>query len=197
MLKFIVLFVLALEAQPQLQSGRPAGPPCRSYSFRSEVQQGEEFSRIFAETLVFRLVPIRNPEAMPGWNIEVNPVSDTTKDWSILATPPYHFDNDRYLDTSYGKTAAESVAKTPRLFGFAPNEEAEAQLERAYDRWRSGPSVPESDAGSRALTSIDKGTGELRILRARTRKPDNRFPYGVIESLQFEVRLCVPGVAAR
>jgi len=72
--------------------------------------------------MLFRL----NPEqAAGGWFIEVvpkNPSADSSLEYVWVVTPPYHFGNQRYLDTSYGIPAREAVKKSPREFNFVLDE---------------------------------------------------------------------------
>ena len=56
-----------------------------------------------------------------GWGIEIRKkgdVADPPDDYVSVATPPYHYFNQRYLSTAYGYTAKEAVALSPRQFYF-------------------------------------------------------------------------------
>jgi len=101
---------------------RQRNSACLRISFEGEVAGGQLFTREFGVDMLFRL----NPEqAAGGWFIEVvpkNPSADSSLEYVWVVTPPYHFGNQRYLDTSYGIPAREAVKKSPREFNFVLDE---------------------------------------------------------------------------
>lgn len=181
---------------------RPEAVRCESLT--GEVEAGETFERAFGDGLLFRLAPNRNaPPNPPGWTIEVRAAPDGEHDFVWAATPPYHFDNPRYLDTSYGRSAAEAVARDVRTFGFATSEADHEVLAEAAGFLASSrppdmsPRAHEAARDSlRALwsTAMDSvGRGELRITDATVSDPETHPPGGRIERLAFEVKLCPEG----
>ncbi|MBI2204791.1 MAG: hypothetical protein HYU41_13155 [Candidatus Rokubacteria bacterium] len=104
-------------------------PPATTATFTASVRHGEAFERTFGRNLVFRLAPSRDP-SIPGWTIEVRARGDANpeRELSWLVTPPYRSWNPRYLDLSYGRSAGEAVALTPREFAYLTDV---ADFERA------------------------------------------------------------------
>jgi len=95
---------------------------CAETRIFGHVSRGDKFDVSITDDLRFRLVPseVRNPE---GWTIQViGP--DPSRDYLMIATPPYRFGNPRYLDTSYGTTAEAALAWSPRTFQFVLNAAA-------------------------------------------------------------------------
>src|SRR5262245_4053882 len=82
-----------------------------------EVSFGETFEREFGPRHVFRLTPGSDPQT-PGWTIEVRPKMETRQEveLSSLVTPPYRFFNHRYIEVSYGYSAAQIVGMSEREF---------------------------------------------------------------------------------
>jgi hypothetical protein len=174
---------------------------CIHITFNGEVSAGKNFDRPFGP-LRFRL---NSEEALSGWWIEVVPAEDANSrndEYVWVVTPPYHFSNVRYMDTSYGMPAADSVKESPRDFNFVLNQQ---QFHRAADlvdlAVSSHPlsehkSEAEFDKESQdaiaALESLPIGKGRLQILDSRIDGSAGQDGLGAIEWLKFRVELHVP-----
>jgi hypothetical protein len=174
---------------------------CIHITFSGEVSADKNFDRPFG-TLRFRL---NSEEASAGWWIEVVPAEGThagNDEYVWPVTPPYHFGNVRYLDTSYGTPAADAVAESPRDFNFVLDQE---QFHRAADLVNiAAYSHPvnlessdvefdkESQDAIATLESMSIGKGCLQILDSRVDSSAGQDGLGAIEWLRFRVELHVP-----
>src|SRR5690348_4346832 len=93
-------------------------PPLK---FSGEVSEGQTFRKSLGHGLDFVLAPTTEPE-ITGWTVKVSPrdkpLDPECADFLWVVTPPYRFQNARYLDTSYRTTAQEAVRWSPREFSF-------------------------------------------------------------------------------
>jgi hypothetical protein len=174
---------------------------CMSISFVGEIKANHNFDREIGK-LRFRL---NSQNASFGWNIEVIPAVETNSQdseyvWPV--TPPYHFGNVRYLDTSYGIRAEAAVKMSPRDFNFVLDQ---AQFNRAADlvnlavnsrplnEHKSQADLDrESNDALNALESLPVGKGRFKILDSGTNKSGGSNGLGTIEWLKFSVELHVP-----
>ena len=82
-----------------------------------------------------------------------------------MVTPPYRFQNARYLDTSYGTTAQVAVRTSPREFSFVLNcadfKTERERLERVL--WPYTYSKKDVDEALAKLGSSPVGKGRLWI----------------------------------
>lgn len=173
---------------------------CIHITFSGEVFADKNFDRPFGP-LLFRL---NSEQALAGWWIEVVPTESDSVEveyvWAV--TPPYHFDNARYLDTSYGTRAEDSVKDSPRDFNFVLDQEqfhrAEVLLNTAaYSRplsdERSDAELDQESQNALAvLESMSIGKGRLQILDSRVDRSAGQDGFGAIEWLKFRVELHVP-----
>jgi hypothetical protein len=176
--------------------------PCLRLSFAGEVPSGEKFERKFGGKLLFRLNPAN---ASYGWTIEVVPeIQDqpAEREYVWVVTPPYHFNNVRYLDTAYGTSSEEAVRESPRDFNFVLNEQ---QFNRAADlvdlaissHPLSDHRTPEelgkeSENAIRDLKAFSVSKGRVTILDSRVNPTGGDKDLGSIEWLKFKVELQVP-----
>jgi hypothetical protein len=109
-----------------------------------------------------------------------------------FATPPFHFENDSYLDTSHGRTAAEAVANGTRVFNFAMTPGDNARLRAGVDELLHADSESAMRIAEATVNSIRTGRGTLSIVKARVTPVSEIHTFGTIESLDFRVELCVP-----
>jgi len=174
---------------------------CIHIVFSGEVSADKNFDRPFGP-LRFRL---NSQEGSSGWWIEVAPAMEANSGndeyvWPV--TPPYHFGNVRYLDTSYGTRAEDAVKESPRDFNFVLDQQ---QFHRAADLVNLGvnshplsenKSEVEFDQESQnalgALESMSIGKGRLQILDSRVDSSAGQDGLGAIEWLKFHVELHVP-----
>ena len=173
---------------------------CIHIAFSGEVSAGKNFDLLFGP-LRFRL---NSEQALAGWWIEVVPAESSSEDaeYVWVVTPPYHFGNSRYLDTSYGTRAEDSVKETPRDFNFVLDQQ---QFHRAADLVNLGVSSraaseekseaefeQESQNALAVLESMPIGNGRLQILDSRVDRSAGQDGLGAIEWLKFHVELHVP-----
>lgn len=197
-----LIFGLASGAFAMLASRVPTARPAPAAArvqeceptIRGGVVRDQDFEHAFADGLVFRLAAMRSSPPNPeGWRIEVRPRAFPEHEYSYYVSPPLRFWNPRYIDTSYGYTAARAVEHDVREFRFLTNEEDFALARRAVEvvLWPGNYSDAEYDAAVRGLGELAKGRGTLRILDAELSPATNERPLGAIERLQFEVELCL------
>jgi hypothetical protein len=165
--------------------------PARRTAFGGAVRAGEVFEHDVGAGLVFRLAP--TPDAQPGWTIEVRARGDTDPQRELpwLATPPYRGWNPRYIDASYGVTAAETVARRAREFGFVADLTRWSEANEAAQLllWPDRATAAELDAARRRLASVAPGRGRLVIRSARLGRGSDGAER--IETLAFNVELCL------
>ena len=171
--------------------GRQACEP----PIRGAVIRAHDFEQAFVDGLVFRLAAMGNSPPNPqDWTIEVRPGAFPDHEYSYYASPPFRFWNPRYIGTSYGYSAVRAVEHDVREFQFLTNEEDYHRAREAMEvvLWPGNYSRSEYDAAARALGSLAKGRGSLRILNSRLAPPTSERPLGTVERLEFEVTLCLP-----
>lgn len=165
--------------------------PARRTAFGGAVRAGEIFEQPFGAGLVFRLVPARDRE--PGWTIEVRARDDVDpeRELSWLATPPLRGWNPRYVDTSYGMSAGETVARAIREFGFVPDVARWPVAHEAVRRllWPGSATDAELDAARGRLDGVATGRGRFVIRSVRLARASDGTER--IETLAFNVELCV------
>jgi hypothetical protein len=213
-MSFLVFILLVLPLQSlQAQNSTPADIVCGTINteftegrcihitFSGEVSADKNFDRPFGP-LRFRL---NSQEALSGWRIEIVPAEEPKSEnaeYVWVVTPPYHFGNVRYLDTSYGTPAEDSVKESPRDFYFVLNQQ---QFHRATGLVNLGVSShplsehkpeaeldKESQDAIAALESLPIGKGRLQILDSRVDSSAGQDGLGAIEWLKFCVELHVP-----
>ena len=180
----------------------PPNPACLRLSFEGEVSAEQSFLREFGGGLIFRL---NHEVAAGGWFIEVVPkgaASNANQEYVWVVTPPYHFGNARYLDTSYGTPAKEAVQMSPREFNFVLNGEqykkaAELVDLAIYSRPVSDKRTQEQieregEDATGDLMKFPVATGRLWILDSRTKDSTGEGDFGAIEWIKFKVELRVP-----
>jgi hypothetical protein len=144
---------------------------------------------------LFRLSASRDP-VTPGWTIEVRGRDDANAEveLSSVVTPPYRFWNPRYLDISYGYSAADVVAVDVRQFSFlrdpADYKHSSESLQKAI--WPNGIPDQEVARAVAVLDSVPKCSGILRILDHRIVN-DPATSRERLDWLKFEVELCPGG----
>ena len=186
----ISLFFTAAVAAPQKQKSRAAEEKVDVH-FVGEVTRGNTFQQDIGRDLVFRLATTAGYDDI-GWKIEITP-KDTPEDgpveFSAVATPPYRTYNARYLETSYGNTAKQAVAMTPRVFYFVQSEDDEHRAEECLNAaiYPTNVSDEEKVRVVQEQREIALGKGELRILKSRVGHSKTLTDAGTIDWLRFEV----------
>jgi hypothetical protein len=184
----LAIFGFALAAQTQTPDLSRVKP---DLVVSGQVSRGESFERDIGHGLRFRLVP--SPAGFGnGWDIQIVPSenpSNAPADFAAIVTPPYHFYNARYLNASYGVTARQAVAMSPRIFYFSETQEefdAASEVVNSVIYSVEWPAKRESLAA--AAAKVPLGMGELRILRSRITAGKNSEDLGSIDWVKFEVR---------
>ena len=107
-----------------------------------------------------------------------------------MVTPPYHFYNLRYLNGSYGVTARQAVAMSPRAFQFVDSpEDAQAASVVVNTVIYSVDWTSLKESLETAAAKIPLGSGELKIQSSRISPGKNNEDLGSIDWVKFEVRL--------
>lgn len=128
-----------------------------------------------------------------GWDTSVTGGTDANTDFVWVVTPPYRFDNPRYVGTGYGHSAADAVAWTPRGFSFVLDSTAYSTAADAVGKllWPAGASDSQIRAAQRTLSQMPRADGLLRIKQAGLSATDGAGG-ARIESLAFEVEIHPP-----
>jgi len=198
-------FALAL-APRQSASPQSATPPAvqtpdtpaPDVIFTGEVERGKPYDHPIEHVhhiergLMFHLDP--DADVGSGWNIEIvkkGDISDDRNDYVAVATPPYHFFNQRYLSTAYGYTAKDAVALTPRHFYFVESaaDYKVADLEVNINIYPNHAISDEIDEADEQASKVHVGQGEVIILDSRITPATERDHLGTIDWIKFEVRL--------
>jgi hypothetical protein len=180
-------------------SSLSAAPQDRLLTFTGEASEGQTFRKNIGNGVDFVLMP--NSDWDTGWTIEVlpqgKPSDPDCEDFLSVATPPYHFQNARYLDTEYGITAQDAVHNSPREFNFVLNltdcETERKRVELAI--YPSNASEKEVDDARAKLGTSPLGTGRLWIEDSKitpgrdTGKPED---LGAIHWIKFKVEIKFP-----
>jgi hypothetical protein len=158
-----------------------------------EVTRGKIFQQDIGHGLVFRLAPSPGSPDL-GWKIEIVPKSDPGDDpieFSAIATPPYRMYNARYLEVSFGTSAKEAVATTPRVFYFVQSVDDEHRAEECLNAALYPTNVSDEEK-VRVVAEQDQiqlGKGELRILKSRIGRSKTLTGEGTIDWVRFDVDL--------
>lgn len=158
--------------------------------FSGEVLAGKQFIYDIGHGLVFGLQTLTG-EGGDGWVIEIVPkvqAQDDPVEFSEIATPPYHFYNDRYLAAAYGYSAKEAIQMTTRKFNFVMSV---ADLQKANDvlnaaLYPSAASDEEKDRIARESASVQLGHGEFHITHSHVTLGKGDVPDS-IDVVKFEV----------
>jgi hypothetical protein len=173
----------------------------RSISFSGEVSEDRTYRKQIAQGLDFVLSPDTMGAGITGWTIEVSPHIPPSDpqcvDLAWVVTPPYHFQNARYLDTSYATTAQDAVRASPREFKFVLDcDDLKVERERVDRVLQSLEYLKGEVEEARAkLGSSPLGTGSLRTQDYKI-TPGERTPQAVdlgkIHWIKFRVEIHLP-----
>jgi hypothetical protein len=195
-----VLFALALllaalgnsrstQAQGESAAQR-AEAEASEVRFGGEVFAGTRFVYDIGHGLVFGLQPLTG-DGGGGWVIEIVPKVQPQGDpveFSEIATPPYHFYNDRYLAAAYGYSAKEAAQMTTRKFNFVLSVADEDKANDVVNAmlYPSASSDDEKARIARESTSVQLGHGEFHITHSHVTLGKGDTPDS-IDVLKFEV----------
>ncbi|MFZ0964507.1 MAG: hypothetical protein WAO35_26890 [Terriglobia bacterium] len=178
-----------------------AAPPDRSVTFIGEATEGQTFRKDIGHGLDFVLMPDAGGRRITGWTIEVSPQGKPSdpqcEDFLWVVTPPYHFQNARYLDTSYGIPAQDAVRNSLRVFNFVLNcsdfGTERKRVELAI--YPNGASEQEVDEARAKLGSSPLGKGQLWIIDSKItpgHKSGTAEDLGAIHWIKFKVEIEFP-----
>jgi hypothetical protein len=158
--------------------------------FTGEVFAGKRFVYDIGHGLVFGLQPLTG-DGGGGWVIEIVPkvqAPDDPVEFSEIATPPYHFYNDRYLAAAYGYSAKEAVQMTTRKFNFVLSVADEDKANDVVNAmlYPSAISDDEKARIARESTSVQLGHGEFHMTHSHVTLGKGDTPDS-IDMLKFEV----------
>jgi len=191
-LTFLWLVCCSIACLSAVSEDRPA-------SFVGEAVEGQSFRKSIGRGLDFVLQP--NSDGDTGWIIEVSPQVKPSDpdcdDFLWVVTPPYHFENARYLDTEYGIAAQDAVRYSPREFSFVLNCADNQRESKRVDLtiYPSSASEQETDKALAKLGSSPLGTGRLWILDYKItpgHKSGADEDLGAIHWIKFKVEIKFP-----
>ncbi|HXJ92274.1 MAG TPA: hypothetical protein VMT20_05275 [Terriglobia bacterium] len=178
------------------------GAQGRSVTFSGEAAEGQTYRKQISHGLDFVLSPDTMGAGITGWTIEVSPHIPPSEpqcgDFTWVVTPPYRFQNVRYLDTSYATTAQDAVRVSPRDFKFVLNcDDFKVERKRVnLVLWSYTYPKSEVDQALAKLGSSPSGTGRLWIEDYKI-TPGKRTADGVdlgeIHWIKFRVEIRFPG----
>jgi hypothetical protein len=159
-----------ISAQTSARDSAPA-PDTSEVKFSGEILVGQTFEREVGHDMLFRLQPLAG-DMGGGWVIEIVPKeqpADGPIEFAAIATPPYHFYNQRYLAGAYGYSAHEAVAITPRTFYFVQSVADERAANEVVNAGLYPATVSDQEKDRIAIesTRLQLGRGQLRIVRSR------------------------------
>jgi hypothetical protein len=168
--------------------------------FSGEVFAGKEFHNNLDDELAFdlQLEPDSRSYPVGEWRIAVSPrkpEGDCTE-FATVVTPPYRYQNDLTIDTSYATKAEDEVSWSPRKFNFVTNCKDYSIESKRLEivLWPYNWTEEESKKALADLGSSPLGTGRLWITDSRISHandtPDNKL--GNIEWMRFTVETRLP-----
>ena len=196
-LKPSLVLLLAVSFASSEISRNQTEKDCSSLKFSGELKKGQAFEKDVDSKLLFRLAPELHPANPQGWTIEIRSQADPKHDYVWVATPPYRSSNPRYLDTGYGISARQAVDWSPRTFDFVLTEQDYEKLNGAVRilLWPYTYTEEEHDEAEKLWNEMltnRTGQGRLQIVDFRLGSAGAEDEVGWIESLKFEVELCLP-----
>jgi hypothetical protein len=179
------------QAQDQSASTRAdAEAEASEVRFSGEIFAGKRFVYDIGHGLVFGLQPLTG-DGGGGWVIEIVPSMQPQGDpveFSEIATPPYHFYNDRYLAAAYGYSAKEAAQMTARKFNFVLSVADEDKANDVVNAmlYPSAISDDEKARIARESATVQLGHGEFHITHSHVTLGKGDTPDS-IDMLKFEV----------
>ena len=198
-LTLAILFACTtLAAQAPKSSDKPATPEtCAkgAICIFGEAFSGKPYRHQLNSTMEFVLEVIPD---FQGWHIAAvpnQPEGDCTE-FASVANPPYRSHNALFIDTSYGWTAEQEIAYSPREFQFVTNCKDLAIETHRLDLtlWPSGGTGKEVQEAEAKLGTSPMAKGRFWITDSRighsSDTPDNKL--GTIEWIKFAVEIKLP-----
>jgi hypothetical protein len=159
--------------------------------FSGEVLAGKEYVHTIGHGLDFGLEPLTG-NGGGGWVIEIVPTvqaSDNPVEFSEIATPPYHFYNDRYLAGAYGYSTKEAMQMTTRKFNFVMSVSDEQKANDVINAQLYPSAIANDDEKvriARESAAVELGHGEVHITHSHVTLGKGNTP-DAIDILKFDV----------
>ena len=188
----LVFFVATMFAQQQRDE-------CSLITFGGELKSGSSFTREIGNGLTFRLDPWQDEG---GWEFEIGPAAPKQGEWDqyvYVLTPPYRNSSAREVNTGWGITAQDAVARR-RQFWFLLSRAEAPQAEAAIEKVLWPKSDQDEATALRLLAGLQRGSGEFKILDSHITRGTPVPGYsdcqegkcGRIHWIKFQVTLVVP-----
>jgi hypothetical protein len=197
----IIVFFACAASLAALGNPRPASPQDQSTAdraaaeasevrFSGEVLANKLFTHDIGHGLVFGLQPLTG-NGGGGWVIEIVPKVQSVDDpveFSEIATPPYHFYNDRYLAGAYGYSTKEAVQMTTRKFNFVLSVADEQKANDVVNATLYPVTTSDEEKAriARESVAVELGHGEFHITHSHVTLGKGDTP-DAIDVLKFDV----------
>lgn len=191
----LLIFPALNPTTPSADANHASKPVCAAGAvcFSGEVSAGKEFHRAIDDALEFVLDP-----ADAGWMIKIIPLHPQPQcdEFASVLTPPYRYHSALDIDMSYGVSAEEEIAESPRQFSFVTNcREYKTELDRLQIvLWPYSFTEQQVNKATADLGASPHGTGRLWITDSKighaADNADNKL--GNIEWMRFTVEIRLP-----
>jgi hypothetical protein len=194
----MALLLIGPAQHPAPPSGDPDGPhkpvcSAAAVCFSGEVSAGKYFRRGMNDQIDFLLEP-----ADSGWTIKIVPLQPQPNcdEFAAVLTPPYRYHSDLDVDMTYGVSAEEEVADSPRQFSFVTNcSDYKTESDRLQIvLWPYSYSEQQVDKATAALGTSPHGSGCFWIVASKISHaadtPENKL--GAIDWMRFTVEIRLP-----
>ncbi len=129
----------------------------------------------------------------PGWTIAIVPrhPTDTCTELAAVVNAPYRGHRALDIDESYGQTAEQETAFSPRAFNFVTScADFAIESERLQTVLWPDSATPRKVVDAHAKLATSRlGKGQLWITGSQITHSD---PSGEIESMKFRVQIVLP-----
>ena len=182
----------SVRSVPSGEAGKPVCAP-GAICFSGEVSAGKEFRQALNGDLAFVLAP-----ADSGWTIQIVPLhpQPDCDEFASVVTPPYRGHSDLDIDMSYGVSAEDEAADSPRQFSFVTNCR---DFKTEFDRlqivlWPYSFTEQQVDKATAALGTSPLGTGRVWLTSSTISHTADTAgnKLGDIESMHFTVEIRLP-----
>ncbi len=161
--------------------------------FAGEVSAGKDFRHAISDQMDFLLDP-----ADAGWDIKIVPLypQPNCDEFASVLTPPYRGHSGLDIDMSYGVSAEEEVAASPRQFRFVTNcSDYKTESDRLQIvLWPYSYTEKQVDKATADLGSTPHGAARLWITDSKISHAadtaDNKL--GNIEWMRFTLEIRLP-----
>jgi hypothetical protein len=170
----------------------PASPPTQEIPrFTAEIVAHQEFQKIFAPKLMFRLEPYAGTDS--GWTIRTAPLLEfggPAIDCIGAVETPLHGDTKLEIEPPENGASKDPAWRHREFEYVATDADCKAAWDLMNDaNYGSKLSEAEREQASAKLGQIPTGHGKFTILDARLGPATSSNPRGTLERLKFEVEL--------